>query len=168
MIHQSLLLGNWRIPGAAAQLEGMDLDDPELLQAMEIFANMSPDEMEDVLKELQMVLGDDPEALEAMREVMEELPAMKAADIQRNLKNLVEQDEIAKATADALDLLRKGEWNAIWARRQEILDAVISSGKIDPEDAARFRSDPSEWEAELKHIWGELQKLAAQEDSNEL
>ena len=152
----------------SAQLDGMILDDPDLLEAMEIFANMSPEEMEDVLKELQMVLGDDPETLEAMREVMEELPAMKAADIQRNLKNLVEQDEIAKATADALDLLRKGEWNAIWDRRQEILDAVIASGKIDPEDAARFRSDPSEWEAELKHIWGELQNLAAMEDSNEL
>ena len=153
----------------SAQLDGMILDDPDLLEAMEIFANMSPEEMEDVLKELQMVLGDDPETLEAMREVMEELPAMKAADIQRNLKNLVEQDEIAKATADALDLLRKGEWNAIWDRRQEILDAVIASGKIDPEDAARFRSEPKEWEAELKHIWGELQKLAEQEESsNEL
>lgn len=146
----------------------MDLNDPELLQAMEIFANMSPDEMEEVLSELKVILGDDPEALEAMREVMEELPAMQAANIQQNLQKMIEQDEVAKATADALDLLRKGEWESIWDRRQEILESVIASGKIDPEDAARFRSDPKEWEAELKHIWSQLQNIVDQERAAEL
>lgn len=60
-------------------------------------------------------------------------------------------------------LLRSTEnvWETIWEQRDAILEAVIASGQITAMDAARFRNDRNEWEAELKHIWTELQKEAA-------
>jgi len=138
----------------------VDLEDPELLNAMEIFANMSPEEMEETMRELKEMLGDDPEALAAMEQVMQEIPKMKADHIQSSLKELIEEDEIAAATQDALEMLRSGSFDAVFEKRNEILEAVIASGKIDAVDAARFQASPTAWEAELKHIWSELMKQA--------
>ena len=138
------------------------MNDPRLMDAMEIFANMSPEEMEETMKELQGMLGDDPETIEAIQDVMNEIQTMnnKQDYIQNSLKDLVEEDEVRVAMKDALQILKDGQWDTIWEHRNFIRDAVIDSGKISPEDAAKFTTDQSAWEAELKFIWNELQKQA--------
>lgn len=146
----------------------VDFDDPGLVEAMQMFASMSPDEMMETMGDLKKMLGDDPETLAAIEQVVAEIPKMKESDVKKSLKEMVEEDEIATATRDALKLLRSGAWDTIWDQRDQILEAVLASGKISPMDAARFRASPEEWEAELKHIWSELKKQAAAEDADEL
>ena len=144
---------------------GIDLErDPELLAAMEIFAGMSPEEMEETMAELVEMLGDDPETLAAIKEVMKEIPKMKAADVQSSLQQMVSDDEVAAATAEALKMLQQADWDTIWEKRDVILGAVIQSGKISAEDAAMFKTDNKAWENELRFIWNELQKQAAKEE----
>lgn len=142
----------------------LDLDDPELLAAMEIFAAMSPDEMKETMQELVELLGDDPETRSAIQELLNEIPKMEASDVRSSLKDMVADDEIAVATQDALKILRKSDWDSIWDKRETILEAVIRSGKISVEDAAKLKSDKAAWEAELKFIWNELQKQAAEQE----
>lgn len=141
----------------------MDLNDPQLIEAMQMFASMSPEEMEETMKELQEMLGDDPETMAMIKQVAEEIPKMRASGIQSSLKDMIAEDEVQAATNDALKMLEDNDnaWETIWEQRDQILKAVLASGQITPMDAARFESDPKEWEAELKHIWEELQKEAA-------
>ncbi|CAB9518984.1 expressed unknown protein [Seminavis robusta] len=140
----------------------LDLEnDPELLAAMEIFAGMSPEEMEETMKELTQMLGDDPETLSAIRDVMKEIPNLKTSDIQSSLKEMVSEDEVAAATQDALKLLGKSNWETIWEKQDLILEAVIQSGQLSANDAALYKSDKDAWEKELRFIWNELQKQAA-------
>ena len=145
----------------------LDINDPRLMDAMEIFANMSPEEMEETMKELQGMLVDDPETIDAIQDVMKEIRSMNANDIPNSLKDLVEEDEVRVAMKDALQILKDGQWDTIWEHRNFIRDAVIDSGKISPEDAARFKTDQNAWEEELKFIWNELQKQAAAADAAE-
>jgi len=147
----------------------IDFDDPELLAAMQMFLDMSQEEMEEVMKDLSAVLGDDPEALEAMEEVMKEIPNMKSTDeIQSILEGLQSEQAVKAATHNALDAIGKAEWTTIWERQDLILEAVIQSGKISPEDAATFKTDNKAWEAELKMIWEELQAESSKESKHEL
>ena len=139
----------------------LDMNDPRLMDAMEIFANMSPEEMMETMNELKGMIGDDPETIAAIQDVMKEIQSMNANDIQNSLKDLVEEDEVRVAMKDALTILKDGQWDTIWEHRNFIRDAVIDSGKISPEDAAKFKTDQTAWEEELKFIWNELQKQAA-------
>lgn len=141
-------------------------DDPELLAAMEIFAAMSPEEMEETMQELTQMLGDDPETLAAIQEVMDQIPKISASDIQSSLQEMIADDEIAVATQNALKMLHKTDWETIWDKKEDILEAVIQSGQISAEDAALFKSDNEAWEKELKFIWNELQKQAAEAEAN--
>jgi len=142
--------------------EPLDLErDPELLVAMEIFAAMNPEEMEETMEELKKMLGDDPETLEAIQHVMNELPKMKSEDVQSSLNDMIADDEIAAATNDALKLLGHSHWDQIWEQQDVILQAVIQSGQISEEDTALFTSDNAAWEKELRFIWNELQRQAA-------
>jgi hypothetical protein len=146
---------------------GMDLEDPDLLAAIEMFSKMSPQEMEDTMNELKDILGDDPESLEAMQQVMSEITQLSAMDIKSSLKDIIADDEIQAATDDALRILQSTDqsWESIWEQRETILEAVLASEKLSPEDAIQFRNNPLEWEAELKHIWEELMKQAESFDS---
>jgi hypothetical protein len=48
-------------------------NDPELLQAFQIFADMSPQELMETTLELREVFSNDPQALEEMEQVMKEI-----------------------------------------------------------------------------------------------
>ena len=157
----------------AAEDPLLDMQDPQLLEAIEMFANMSPEEMKETMKELQGMLGDDPETIAAIQEVMSEITNLengntKQQHIHKSLSDMIAQDELAAATKDALEMLRNGQWETIWENRNLIRDAVIESGQISPEDAALFRTDQKAWESELQHIWFQLQKLSKQEQEQEL
>jgi len=139
------------------------LNDPELLQAMEIFASMSPEEMEETMEEVKEMLGDDPATLAAIEQVKQQVTDMKS--INHSLADLIAKDEVAAATQDALELLGKADlttWETIWNRQSDILEAVIKSGQMSEDDAIRFKSSPEEWKEELTFIWNELQKQAAE------
>lgn len=133
-------------------------DDPELVQAMEIFAGMSPQEMEETVRQLMEVVGNDPETIAELKSILEMIPQIESAS---NLEQMTQDDELAAATEDALRLLGGTNWDAIWEKQEDILKAVLASGQLTPEDAATFKTDQSAWEKELKFIWGELQKQAS-------
>jgi hypothetical protein len=145
------------------------MNDPELIDVVQMFANMSPEEMVEAMKDLQEMLGDDPEMLAAIEQVMEEIPKMKPEDIKSNLMEIIAEDEVQAATYTALQMLQDTEnaWETVWEKRDEILKAVLESGEVAPMDAARFQADPKEWEATLKSIWEDLQKLSASQKNDQ-
>ena len=137
------------------------------LPALQIFAGMSEEEMEETMRDLIALLGDDPETLAAIQQVLDEIPNMKHSEIQSSLKDMVAQDEIAAATEDALHMLASAEWNQIWEKQALILEAVIESGNISEEDTQRYKSDVSIWEHDLKQIWSELQQQIGEEAASQ-
>ena len=154
--------------GGGTASAAIDLSDPELIEAMEHFAQMSPEEIEEAFAEVIDILGDDPDTIAAVREVMAEMESMDADDVTNSVKTTMEtvtlDDEIAEATQIALDMISKSEWDVIYDKRGDILDSVIASGKISAEDAALYKSDEGEWEKELRFIWDELQRQASGTD----
>ena len=146
----------------------IDLDDPELVEAMEAFALMSPEEAEEAFAEVIEMLGedkDDPEMLEAIQEVMREMESMNSgADVKARLSSMTLEEEIAEATEMALEMIATSEWEVIYNKREDILDSVIASGKVSAEDAALYKNDAAAWEEELKYIWDELQNQAKDSD----
>jgi hypothetical protein len=138
----------------------VDFSDPELEDAMEIFNAMSPDEMQAAMIELLDVLGDDPEMLAAVQELQKEIETMKASGVESysKLEDMIEDDELAAATQDFLDMLEGGtDWESIWEMQEVILQSVLESGQLSAQDAALYKSDLPAWEKELKFIWKELQ-----------
>ena len=146
----------------------VDLDDPELIEAMEAFALMSPEEAEEAFAEVIEMLGedkDDPEMLEAIQEVMREMESMNSGtDVKARLSSMTLEEEIAEATEMALEMISTSEWEVIYNKREDILDSVIASGKVSAEDAALYKNDAAAWEEELKYIWDELQNQAKDSD----
>jgi hypothetical protein len=136
-------------------------DDKELLDALEIFQGMSPEEMEETIIELMQQVGDDdPETKAELETLLNELvPELKS---QSNLKQMAEDDEVAAATQDALRLLSGSNWDDLWEKQDVVLEGVLSSGQLTPEDEALFRSDQTAWKEQLRWIWDELQKQAAE------
>ena len=82
-----------------------DLDDPEVQMAIDMFSKMSPEEMEETMVEMKQLFGDNPEMMDAIDEVLKEIPKMKAGDLQSSLKDMISEDEIQAATYDALRML---------------------------------------------------------------
>lgn len=140
--------------------EDIDFDDPELLEAIEMLAGMSPEEMDETMKELLDMMGDDPETVAAIEGVFRDLPNMVEKDIQSSLLKMMLNDGVAAATQDALQLVGASDWDTIWNKKDVILEAVIQSGKMSAEDAVLFKSDTAAWEKELRFIWHELQTQA--------
>eukprot|EP00980_Cylindrotheca_fusiformis_P011386 scaffold2638_cov114-Cylindrotheca_fusiformis.AAC.14 len=145
-------------------------EDEELVEALEIFQRMSPEEMEETVLELMKQMDDDPDGraeLESLlNDILPELKLQQQQDQdqqqqQQNLKQMIEEDEIAVATQDALRLLSGSSWEDLWAKQDIVLEGVLNSGQLTPEDAALFKSDKAAWKEQLKFIWDELQKQAA-------
>lgn len=148
-------------PDASAVDKGdIDLDDPELLEAISMMGDMTADEMEKLMEEVAAMLGDDPDAVAAVNKMMQELPNMQIKGLESAVKDVISEADVEAATNDALKLLGKSKWETIWEKQDLILDAVIESGNINAEDAAKYKSDPVEWEKELRLIWAELQELS--------
>ena len=125
-----------------------------------MLAGMSPEEMDETMKELLDMMGDDPETVAAIKGVFQDLPNMVEKDIQSSLLKMMLNDGVAAATQDALQVLGASDWGTIWNKQGVILEAVIQSGKMSVEDAALFKSDKAAWEKELRFIWNELQTQA--------
>lgn len=146
--------------GAKKVDEPVVVDDKELLSAMEIFVGMSKEEREDTIRGLMERVGDDP----VKRAEMEGLLKLLDKDnSDSNLKEMVYEDEIAKAKAEARRQLDGTDWKSFWAKQAEILETVLASGQLSPEDAARFKTDEDAWKTQLKIIWDDLQKQGGQE-----
>mmetsp|Transcript_28994 Transcript_28994/g.58846 ORF Transcript_28994/g.58846 Transcript_28994/m.58846 type:complete len:143 (+) Transcript_28994:2-430(+) len=132
---------------------------------MEQFALMSPEEMKEAFADVIDILGDDPDTIAAVKEVMLEMESMDADDVTNSVRTTLQtvtmDEEIAEATQIALDMISKSEWDVIYDNRGDILDSVIASGKISAEDAALYKSDEGQWEKELRFIWDELQRQAS-------
>jgi hypothetical protein len=136
-------------------------DDPDVLAAMEMFAGMSPDEIEETIKELMLIV-DDPEMQANFQEILDYLIPMMQQESEggSNLQQMAEDDEVTAATQEAVRLLGNSDWESLWEKQDVILEAVITSGKITEEAAEVFRTDESMWEEQLRFIWDEMQKQA--------
>mmetsp|Transcript_4140 Transcript_4140/g.7377 ORF Transcript_4140/g.7377 Transcript_4140/m.7377 type:complete len:208 (-) Transcript_4140:39-662(-) len=142
----------------------------ELLDVMEQFALMSDGEMEEAFSEVVDMLGDDdPEMLEAVREIKEALKSSDGSDESTPLMESMTTStdkEIAEATDIALELISKSDdWESIHNKRDGILNSLIATGTVSAEDAALYKSDDGAWEKELRLIWDGLKNLAEEGDS---
>ena len=150
----------------------VDLSDEELMEVMEQFALMSEEERDEAFQEVVHMLGgnDDPEMIEAVQEIMNAVKSMDNDGTfissssyipgRSSRRMVVSDDELAKATGIALEMISKSDWSVIYNKRNEILDSLISSGKISVEDGAIYKNDNAAWEKELNNIWEELQSQA--------
>ena len=152
-------------------IDAIAMDDPELAEAIQMFAGMSPEEMMQTMEELKEILGNnDPAALQEIEEVMLEIAKLDLSTEgdYNALQDLMGEDRAAMAMSDTLDMLRnadEGDWNKILENKEQILEVVIQSGVMDEEEVEMFRNDPDAWEEELRFIWEEL-KAQADEDAN--
>uniref|UniRef100_A0A7S3QAE6 Magnesium transporter MgtE intracellular domain-containing protein n=1 Tax=Chaetoceros debilis TaxID=122233 RepID=A0A7S3QAE6_9STRA len=149
----------------------IDFTDPELLEAIQMFSEMSLDEIKEIF-------GDDPEALKEIEEVMEEISKLDPSEIEESMKALMEEELIASAMTDTLEMLAgtaadadadadadtatdtdEQDWDKILENKDVILEAVIASGSMSEEDIALFLKDGDAWEEELSGIWNELKEV---------
>jgi len=157
-LENSHLLGN-------DEMIDIDFTDPELLGAIQMFSEMSLDEIKEIF-------GDDPEALKEIEEVMEEISKLDPSEIEESMKALMEEELIASAMTDTLEMLTgtaadadaatdtdEQDWDKILENKDVILEAVIASGSMSEEDIALFLKDGDAWEEELSGIWNELKEV---------
>lgn len=153
------------ITGMAQALPGVEnlkeLDSEHLLNAMEIFMKMAPNEREETIKGLMASVGDDPAAKAEMEALIQMLPNL---DAETNLQQLIEEDEIAKAKREASRQFSQRTWEEVWADQEEILNEVLASGQLRPEDAAVFKTDPEAWKRTLKLMYDDLSKPAGKDE----
>lgn len=152
------------------QQEGLDLSDmqqlmkdPELAEAIEMFTQMNPEEMKEIMDDMMGLFGDDEDASSAIRVVIKEVENMDATDLRETMKEMMEEEEVAKAMQNTMQMLATADesmLDEILGKKDLILESVIQSGQLSELDVQKFRSDPDAWEKELKHIWAELRKQA--------
>jgi len=137
----------------------IDFTDPELLEAIQMFSEMSLDEIKEIF-------GDDPEALKEIEKVMEEISKLDPSEIEESMKALMEEELIASAMTDTLEMLAAADsatdeqdWEKILENKDVILEAVIASGSMSEEDIALYLKDGGAWEEELSGIWNELKEV---------
>jgi len=143
----------------AAEVRTIDsaaiLKDTELLEAMEIFVGMSAAEREEAITGLMAKVGDDPKKQAEMDFLLKKVSEMEDSG---SLKQMVQDDEIAKAKREAARQLDGSNWESFWEMQAQILEATLESGQLSPEDAARFKTDEDAWKKQLRTIWDDLQK----------
>lgn len=129
---------------------------------MEIFVGMSPEEREETIRDLMATVGDDEDKRREMETLIKMLPEMESNDSSSSsLKQMIRDDEIAKAKHQASEMLDGSDWGSFWGNQEEILEAVVASGQLRPEDAALFKTDEEAWKKQLRIIWDDLQKQKA-------
>ena len=139
------------------------LNDPEALQAMEIFMGMSPEEREETIRGLMEAVGDDPKARAEMELIISKLPALDAEQVSggklaSSLKQMVQDDEFAKARQNAKKQLDGTSWEFFLENEEAILEATLAGGQLRPEDAALFKTDKDAWLKQLRVIWEDVAK----------
>lgn len=159
----------------------VDLSDEELFTVMEQFALMSKEEREQAYSEVMDMLGDDdPGIVEAMKEIMKTVELMdESEEITNSLEGskaylmameddmtdakqflLGVKEEIARATGIALRMISQADWEVVYNKRGDMLDSLIASGKMSPEDASLYKSNDAAWEREVRAIWDGIQNQA--------
>uniref|UniRef100_A0A7R9ZIJ0 Calmodulin n=1 Tax=Craspedostauros australis TaxID=1486917 RepID=A0A7R9ZIJ0_9STRA len=141
------------------------MQDPELAEAMEMFAQMSPQEMKELMGEMVGILGDDPSTIQAMQEVMEDLSQMQPGDFEAALQEMIDDRYVSQALDETLMELAGADeemLQTILAKADLVLESVIQSGQLTDEEILQFKADPDLWKAELKAIWSDLQEQAKQ------
>mmetsp|Transcript_31978 Transcript_31978/g.54572 ORF Transcript_31978/g.54572 Transcript_31978/m.54572 type:complete len:181 (+) Transcript_31978:74-616(+) len=139
------------------------LNDPEALQAMELFMGMSPEEREDTIRGLMEAVGDDPKARAEMELIISKLPALTEEQVaggklKSSLKQMIQDDEFARARQDAKRQIGGTKWEFFLENEEAILEATIASGQLSAEDAALFKTDKKAWLKQLRVIWEDVAK----------
>ena len=124
---------------------------------------MSPEEREETIQGLLEAVGDDPQKRAEMEALIAALPAMEAEQAKRgtqqsNLKQMVQDDELAKAREDAREHLNGTPWSFFLENEAAILEATIASGQLSAEDIALFKTDKQMWLKQLRVIWEDAAK----------
>ena len=120
------------------------LNDPEVLAAMEIFMGMAPEERASTIKGLMEAVGDDPQKRAEMELIISKLPALdeetlknSPAGVHSSIRQMVQDDEFAKAQRDARQQLDGVSWEFF---QGEFCDHSGRYNPIRQADAGRCRS----------------------------
>lgn len=145
--------------------EVIDLNDPELQEAIEMFQNMSPQEMMETIELLKEdpIYKNDPSLLQELDSILEELSQLNEDEIRQNLDDILHEEAVAQSIVETMDMLKNADekdWQKIIDNKYLILDSVIASGIMSEEEIDLFKNDEKAWEEELRGIWAELQAQA--------
>jgi propanediol dehydratase small subunit len=143
-------------------------NDPELLEAFQIFAEMSPQELMETTLELRDMFSNDPQALEEVEQVMKEIYKInRNMAAEKTVEDQEHPDLFSMIMSDTLEMLRNAkeeDWALVLEHKDAILKAVILSGFMAEEEAEVYRKDAGAWEEQLMIIWEELKKQASLEE----
>lgn len=128
---------------------------------MALLADMSQDDLDVVLKGIGEMMGDDPETIAAIQGILGDI--VSTEDPVKSLSEILDREDFEKAITENLDWVNDSDWLKVYQKRHEILEAVIATGELPPEEALRFMEDPSAWETELKKVWDSLQAKTSEE-----
>jgi hypothetical protein len=150
------------IPAAETAPHKNLVDDPALLNAMEIFMGMSAQERYETMHGLMEAVGHDPSKRAEMETLIKMLPQMDYDDDNdasvTSLRQMIHDDEMRKAQHEAQRQVEGQDWESFWAMQADILEATIASGQLTPEQAADFKTDEDAWKAQLRIIFDDLQQ----------
>ena len=142
---------------------------------MELFANLKPQEMEALLKDIGQMLGDDPDTIAEIQKLMATVAQQEAPEAKKTLEQIMrEADKVKKkkrAKSQGMDWVFDTEWETVWANQEEILQVILESGELNPEEGELFQRDTGAWEEQLKGIWAAMQaeaEMKARMQANEL
>lgn len=146
----------------------LEENDPELLEAFQIFAEMSPQELMETTLELRDMFSNDPQALEEVEQVMKEIYKInRNMAAEKTVEDQEHPDLFSMVMSDTLEMLRNAkeeDWALVLEHKDAILKAVIHSGFMAEEEAEVYRKDAGAWEEQLRIIWEELKKQASVEE----
>lgn len=155
--------------GEVADMLG-NVSDQELAEAFQMFASMSPDEMQETMEELKSLMGDDPEAMAEIEAVMNELAQMSPEELSMTLEDLMQEEDAAFSIAETMDLLANADdsmWEDIIAQKDVLLDSIFAAGGFTEEEYQAYQEVPEAWENELRDIWEELRQDAQSETGSD-
>jgi hypothetical protein len=147
------------IPAAETAPQNL-VDDPALLNAMDMFMGMSGQERHETIQGLMEVVGHDPAARAEMETLIKMLPKLDDDDDKdgsSSLRQMIQDDEVRKAEHEGRRQVEGLDWESFWAMQADILETTIASGQLTPEQAAIFKTDEDAWKAQLRIIFDDLQ-----------
>mmetsp|Transcript_4638 Transcript_4638/g.12950 ORF Transcript_4638/g.12950 Transcript_4638/m.12950 type:complete len:197 (-) Transcript_4638:2514-3104(-) len=161
--------------GTNNPIQEMMTNDPELAEAMEIFAYMSNAERTEAMQELKELIGadatNDPEAMKLFEQLFNEVGKMKEVNgdgTSSSLQELVAEDERVARVEDVMHALRQAgpaEFETkVLARKEAILEAIVEAGQMTDEQAQIYRNDGAAWQDMLTAIWKDLQGQVRPDD----
>jgi len=111
------------------------------------FLKMSPNEQEEIIRDMIESVGDDKEKRTEMEAML------------RGLQRMNKDEEFTMFREMARDWLGGAPWDFFVKNSEEILDVMLAHERITNEEAEKYRDDKEAWTKILRVIWEDIGQL---------